>query len=418
MISLAPLPSPQWMVHKKSSSLNLMKFSESRSSSSSFRVACSGGSPPPTDLKFVLHEALDSAGIDTANARDGRKGFLEQIEKLTMIERGTSISINRRVDLWKTALYIAAEDDSLVSQSSVPLPVDYFAGKLFDFSMNFCTHYSSSLTRSSPEELIHSLERYLYVNNGFRRSNRENQIDPQALYLHSVLMEGSGSAAMLSLIYSETLKVLRMWSFLDFDCEIFFPLDRFGLPRGYNKRKMKNSDQPHIVTTQILLQEILRNMKETFWPFQHDYLKSLFLRAADAVNCIHRSSTEESGFGRASATSATRHRLDYGELTNISNGDMRLALSACERLIMVECDPKELRDYSILLYHCGFYDLSLQYLKLYKEREQTFSLQRQASNKNCHREEEAVEKLMTRLTLISMEDGWTKPSYSSNFLQK
>ncbi|XP_065868838.1 uncharacterized protein [Euphorbia lathyris] len=407
MISLLPLPCSQWMVNTKSSSLEsstafLFKFSESRSScSSSFRVAYLGGSPPPTGLKFVLHKALDSAGIDTTHARDGRKGFQEQIEKLTMLERETSITINNRVDLWKTALYIAAEDDSLVYQSSVPFPVDYFAAKLHPFSMNFCTKYSSSLIQSSPEEFIHSLERYLYVNKGFRRNSRENQIDPPALYLHSVLMEGSGSAAMLSLIYSETLKVLRRLTFLDFDCEIFFPLDRFGLPRGYNKRKMKNSDQPHIVTTQILLQEILRNMKQTFWPFQYDYSKSLFLRAADAVNCIPRSTTEDSGFGR--------YRLDYGTSTDVSNGDMRLALSACERLIMVECDPKELRDYSILLYHCGFYDLSLQYLKLYKEREQTFSIRRQTLNKNYHLEDDAVEKLMTRLILISMEDGWTKP---------
>ncbi|WCJ39129.1 hypothetical protein M5689_020143 [Euphorbia peplus] len=409
MISCSPSPSPQWMLHRTTSP----------SSSSSFRLSCRALSPQSPHLKFALHKALDSAGIDTSHAKDSRKRFVAEIDKFTAIERETSITINKRVDLWKTALYIAAEDDSLVSyQSSDRLPVDYFVTELYNLSMNFCTEYSSSLTRSSPEEFLQSLERFLYVNKGFRRSNgEENQIDPAALYLHSVLMEGCGSAAMLSLIYSETLKVLRMWSFLDFDCEILFPVDRFGLPSGYHKQKMKDSDQEHILTTQTLLHKILRNMKERFWPFQHDYSKSSFLRAADAVNSIRRSTSEESGIGRAAAT-ATRNRLVCGASTNVHYGDMRLALSACERLILLESDPKELRDYSILLYHCGFYDLSLQYLKLYKEREQICSLQRQTtSNDVSHPEEDAVEKLMTRLTFISMEEGWSKPSYSRNCLQ-
>ncbi|KDO47681.1 hypothetical protein CISIN_1g0178741mg, partial [Citrus sinensis] len=38
----------------------------------------------------------------------------------------------------------------------------------------------------------------------------------------------------------------------------------------------------------------------------------------------------------------------------------------CERLILLESDAKELRDYSILLYHCGLYEQSLQYLKFYQ----------------------------------------------------
>lgn len=44
-----------------------------------------------------------------------------------------------------------------------------------------------------------------------------------------------------------------------------------------------------------------------------------------------------------------------------------ISITACERLILLETDKKELRDYSILLYHCGFYEQSLEYLKLYQE---------------------------------------------------
>jgi hypothetical protein len=61
---------------------------------------------------------------------------------------------------------------------------------------------------------------------------------------------------MLSLIYSELLKMLRMWGLVDFDVEIFFPHDLHSLPRAYNKQKSKESDQPHIITSQTLLLEV------------------------------------------------------------------------------------------------------------------------------------------------------------------
>lgn len=41
--------------------------------------------------------------------------------------------------------------------------------------------------------------------------------------------------------------------------------------------------------------------------------------------------------------------------------------TACERLILLNTDAKELRDYSILLYLCGFYEQSLEFLKLYQD---------------------------------------------------
>uniref|UniRef100_A0A2P2JS38 Uncharacterized protein LOC105108101 isoform X1 n=1 Tax=Rhizophora mucronata TaxID=61149 RepID=A0A2P2JS38_RHIMU len=231
------------------------------------RVVCSGAgggggsslSGPQfaaKDLKFVLHDALDSGGVDTTFAREGRQGFLSQIEKMSDIERETSISINRFVDLGKAALYIAAEDDALISHSSVPLPVDAFRDRLDDLSMGYFSSYNSSL-RSSPESFLDSLERYLYIKKGFRRSNTRNPVEPRALYLHSVLTHRSGSAAMLSLIYSEILKMLRLWGLLEFDCEIFFPHDVHGLPKGYHKQKSKESDQPHIMTSQILLEECI-----------------------------------------------------------------------------------------------------------------------------------------------------------------
>lgn len=62
---------------------------------------------------------------------------------------------------------------------------------------------------------------------------------------------------MLSLIYSEILKMLRMWGVLDFDVEIFFPHDSYSSPRGYIKQKSKESDHAHIMTPQSLLVEVI-----------------------------------------------------------------------------------------------------------------------------------------------------------------
>ncbi|GLT94635.1 hypothetical protein SLE2022_123640 [Rubroshorea leprosula] len=376
-------------------------------------LCCSGSHYAVTDLKFALHDALDSTGINTSHAREARQAFISQIENLSEIERETSICINRRVDLGRTALYIAAEDDSLISHSSVPLPVDAFLERLGDLSIGYCSHYNS-LCRASHENFLDSIERYLYIKKGFRRNSSKNQLD-RALYLHSVLTHRSGSAVMLSLIYSEILKMLRIWGLLDFDVEIFFPHSLHGLPGAYDKQKSRVSDQPHIMTTQRLLEEILKNQKDAFWPFQHDHSESLFLRAAIAANLIDGSNgVEESGYQLASAKFA-QHRLGCGVWTIVRFGDMRRALSACEHLILLETDPKELRDYSILLYHCGLYEQSLQYLKLYQETKSS-SLQKQSLNSVSSLEEDVVQKLMVRLNLIAMEDGWSKPSRVRNFL--
>ncbi|XP_039067230.1 uncharacterized protein LOC120213154 [Hibiscus syriacus] len=243
----------------------------------------------------------------------------------------------------------------------------------------------------------------------------KNQAEARALYLHSVLAHRSGSAVMLSLIHSEILKMLRLWGLLDFDVEIFFPHDLQGLPRAYDKQKSKESDQPHIMTVQMLLGEILRNMKDAFWPFQHDDGDSLFLRAADAANCVDKfNSFEESGYWFASAK-ASQDRVDQGVWTGLRFGDMRCALSACERLILLGTEPKEIRDYSILLYHCGLYEQALKYLRLYKDAKSS-SPRNPLTGSVSNREEDAVEKLIVRLNLIAAEEGWTRSSsYVRNF---
>ncbi|KAG5066309.1 hypothetical protein AAZX31_04G126900 [Glycine max] len=421
--SSPPLPTPTSSFFTISSALSKSQYGPPpflASSSSSRVVACHVGSNSnaqqhvATDLKFVLHDALHAYGIDTTHAREAREQFCSQIGRFTDIEKETSICINRCVDLGRTALYIAAEDDSLVSHSSVPLPVDDFITRLDDLSMDYCPHYSPEYD-SSPEKFLESIERFLYIHKGFRRANA-NALEPRALYLHSVLTHRSGSAAMLSLIYSEILKMLRLWSLLYFDAEIFFPHDALTLPTGYHKQKSKESDQAHIMTSGNLLVEILSDLKHAFWPFQHDHTKTLFLRAATAANCVDRSDfVGESGSQIASAKAA-QHRLDRGVWTSVRFGDMRRSLSACERLILLKNDANEFRDYSILLYHCGLYEQSLEYLTKYRDLKNSSRQESSSSNSLSSLEEDAVDNLMMRLNLVLMEQGWSRPSYARNFL--
>lgn len=105
--------------------------------------------------------------------------------------------------------------------------------------------------------------------------------------------------------------------------------------------------------------QILRNLKDAFWPFQRGTADSLFLKAANAANCIDKFNGFEdryfiyisiqsvfrcyfgvlgydftfiscSGYRLASAKAA-QHRLDRGVWTSVHFGDMRRALSGMIR---------------------------------------------------------------------------------------
>ena len=59
----------------------------------------------------------------------------------------------------------------------------------------------------------------------------------------------SGSAAMFAPVCSGIVKMLWLWSLLDYDCEIFFPHDNHGLPRGYlSQAENKESDHQNEMT--------------------------------------------------------------------------------------------------------------------------------------------------------------------------
>ncbi|CAO2184962.1 unnamed protein product [Urochloa humidicola] len=379
-----------------------------RSSSSSVRPRATAGNQQQEAPRLVLHDSLDAAGVDTAHARAAREGFAVQVGRLNRVSAGASISISRGADLARAALCVAAEDDSLVSHSSVPLAVEAFISRLDDLSSGFCADGNFPPYRAPPEVFFDYLDRYLYVRKGFRRTNAVS--DVRAIYLHSVLTCRSGSALMLALIYSEMLKTVRIYGLLNFDAEISFPTDLVGLPRGYDKQKSKLGDEPHIMTAKSFLVEILRTLKSTFWPFRSNQSSSFFLNAVAAnhhgpgtVGDNQMGSDGNISTTEMAAAKAAQHTLMRGVRTNVRFGDMRRALAACERLILLQHNPHELRDYAALLYHCGHYEECLHYLSSYETAMAGQSLINQLEIL----EDEAVNTLRTRVTLILSEDGWS-----------
>ena len=119
----------------------------------------------------------------------------------------------------------------------------------------FCRHSSKN-----PSE-----QRTLYLHSVCKTAAFLNHYSSGILYLQlycylfvcvQVLTHRLGSAAMLSLVYAEILKMFRIWGILNFDVEIFFPHDSSSNPRGYIKQKSKESDQAHIMTTESLLVKV------------------------------------------------------------------------------------------------------------------------------------------------------------------
>lgn len=377
-----------------------------------------------------LHNSLEAAGIDTTHARVARKKFVKEVNGMRKSEREVSISKCVSIDLGRVALEIAAEDDALVSHSSVALPVEAYISRLDDLSMEFCRHFLPP--RGAPPNVFPmNLERFMYIHKDFKRTPVSNAGDVRGLYLNMVLTRHTGSVIMLALIYSEILKMVKIYGLLDHDIEIDVPHHPTQLPRGHilsnlsgDKGHLKvkdgSDDAPHILTTQMFLTEILGNLKEFFWPFQYEpnVSGSLFLRAVYAANCgvgpsiVNSENTFESslsGVELANAKAAD-HRLRRGVWTSTRYGDLRRAMAACERLVLLGVDAKELRDYSILLYHCGLYEQSFEYLKLYCMSKNTSPTSVSSYNPFEVQEDNAVEKFMARLKLILMEEGWSRPS--------
>ncbi|CAM6084071.1 unnamed protein product [Calypogeia fissa] len=382
-----------------------------------------------TSLGFYLHDLMDQAGIETTHARVARMGFVEEGAKLRNGDSASDNKASDAVDVARAALEISAEDDALVSHSSVPLPVDSYLDRLDSMATEFAGHH---LPAHSPD-VFESLGSYLWSYKGFRCTKARTSQDARDFYLNGVLTRRQGPPLMLGLIYSEVVKRLWRSGTIDFLVDMDIPVDGLSFPLPIYKKPYGTSvrsvddpeDNTELFNPKNVLSEILRSLKKLYWPWRSlpgagegsDFLEAataasrgIVTSASDShgpFESLFNAPSSERGSEVARARAA-QYRLQRGIWTSTTFGDLRRALAASERLVILG-DEYEHRDYGMLLFHAGLYEQSFQYLNSYANREVPTpvpvvfnALKAQVEAK----EAVALNRLLERLSLIMTERSW------------
>ncbi|KAG0607038.1 hypothetical protein M758_9G188100 [Ceratodon purpureus] len=366
-----------------------------------------------------LHYLMDHAGIDTSHAQAARRNYAEEVANLRMAPDGSQCP----VDLARAALEIAAEDDALISHSPVPLPVDAYLNRLQAMALEFAGHYLPAQC-DNPHNVLEALDLYLFGYQGFRRTKSvHNTVDARVFYLNTVLTTRLGTPVMLALIYSELVKRLQQMGMIDFSVDMELPTNLIDLPRprvATQDGSKRGDDQTVLLTPELLLVEVLRSLKQLYWPWRENGTVeegSGFLQAATAAsrgigmtastsafdNLFH--APHSSGGAELARARSAQLRLQRGIWTSTNFGDLRRALAASERLVLLGVDEQELRDYGMLLFHAGLYGRSLEYLNAYSTSLAN-NIVPAALNPLKMKEDVALERLLERLRLILAEQAW------------
>ncbi|KAL4431445.1 hypothetical protein ABPG75_006701 [Micractinium tetrahymenae] len=300
------------------------------------------------------------------------------------------------VDLAAAALYVAAEDDALVSHSSVQLPVEAFQQRLQRMAAELARLLaelpaagadseeggrrqrgdggsSSSGSGSNggqpgSEAVLRVLQQYLFERQGFRAAGR-SALPGQAIldhpgvwerashaYLNEVLTRKEGIPAVLAIILEDLVRRLLLMGAMDFavkvDCSNMGAPPRvtaLPLPRAAVVRP--DGTVLNTCSTDALA-EMLRFLKRCFWPFAWDSTAGSGGGFAAAARVFLEG---ESDAAMQAISRTAKHRLERGIWTSPGAGDIRRAVAACERLVLLLGDscPLERRDLAVLLMHVG-----------------------------------------------------------------
>lgn len=126
---------------------------------------------------------------------------------------------------------------------------------------------------------------------------------------------------------------------------------------------------------------MLCSLRKTFWPWPWDDSHAFSPSASGfytAAQALLDEGTESPAALVAQRTA--RHRLNRGIATSANGGDLRRALAATERLLLLRSQPQNniegtsssflflLREHAIALAHCGDYARALQQLRSFHMR--------------------------------------------------
>ncbi|EFN51564.1 expressed protein [Chlorella variabilis] len=356
-------------------------------------------------LDFVQVAASGSlaARVDYSvqHAYQARQAFLRSIQ-----------AGEAAVNLAAAALHIAEEDDALVSHSTVQLPVASYQQRLQRLAADFAQQCLPEAEQrwaqqqqqqqqqqasgsdggggpgggggSCSEAVLEALQRYLYDQQGFRvaaygRSNLPEGalVDHPGVwekaghaYLNEVLVSRCGIPAALAIVLADIVRRLLLLGAIDFavriDCRDLGRRPRAQVLPGLSRAQVVRGDGTVLNTcTSGSLVELLRFLKRCYWPFRWSAAGGSGSGGgfADAASVFLEGESDAAmqargggAGGEAPAISRTaRHRLERGIWTSPGGGDIRRALAACERLVLL-CGaqaPLERRDLAVLYMHVG-----------------------------------------------------------------
>ncbi|PSC74794.1 hypothetical protein C2E20_2429 [Micractinium conductrix] len=349
-------------------------------------AAASGGGSgaAPTEgheHRFVAEEDPRYRRVDFSaqHAWEARRAFVQ------CIARGEAA-----VDLSAAALHVAAEDDALVSHSSVQLPVASYQQRLQRMASELAAELGGGGggggspspggggggspspggggPSGSSEAALQAIQAYLYGRQRFRVASRSNlpagaQVDHPGVwerashaYLNEVLTRRQGTPAALAVVLADLVRRLLLMGAIDFaikiDCrDLGAPPRAEVLPLPRDAVVRSDGTVLNTCSTEALA-ELLRHLKRCFWPFAWEEAAG----SGGGFTAASRTFLEGEADAAMQAISRTaKHRLERGIWTSPGAGDMRRALAACERLVLLQGDacPAERRDLAALYMHVG-----------------------------------------------------------------
>ncbi|KAG7668476.1 hypothetical protein Ndes2526B_g03893 [Nannochloris sp. 'desiccata'] len=426
-------PSYNFQILPRSLSINNINHKHGRqklcaASSSSFNDDSNDGYVHPRDREFQElrnaedHPSYRREDMSESHSREARKAFLDAISQ------GEGA-----MNLAEAALQIAAEDDALVSHSSVKLPVAAFCRRLQRLADELIRVILPPLTerKASNKDILDAILDFLYTQQKFTLPNTGRSAllgapivvdapgiweNPRLALLTEVLITKKGIPAALAIVVSDVLRRLLIAGAIDFvarvECSNMSSRPTVTLIDGItremalggslgssrsrtstgtgdntsstiattsNTNNNNNSDGLvlNMCTTDVLA-ECLSYLKRAYWPFPWDGLSGGFRGAASAFL-----DGAESAEAEAIARTA-RHRLERGIWTSPGAGDLRRALAAAERLVILRGDdaPEERRDLAVLYCHAGMFREAKVELRAYAAAQVNWAVSSQQKSQN------------------------------------
>lgn len=316
-------------------------------------------SDPPTPRKRPEEdERYRRVDFSSQHAYEARQLFLHQL------------SVGPGIDLARAALAIAAEDDALVSHSSVKFPDLSYLQRLERIANDVAFTVLPTLSARNARGRVEAVYNHLFGTLGFTTpamaGGRSNipigstvdhpgvYEDARHAYINEALVRKRGIPAILAVIAADIYRRLLEIGAIEFavrlDVKDLTTLPTVELLEGISRESaiVPGTGTPLNFCTTDTLAECLLFLRRAYWPYTWDAKLGGFQSAARAF----LNGGEDAELEAIARTA--RHRLDRGIWTSPGAGDLRRALAAAERLVLLRPECAEDRLYLSVSYcHVG-----------------------------------------------------------------